>query len=293
MFRSRYPIICATMNQVSDFKLGLAVYNAGCVPSFISDDIDEAIKFVQATGSHDFILTTSRIPNQRELENIMAVRPRFIETYIKYEEEDPILEILGNKEMSLYFEKVRSMGSKIIIKTNRPLKNPSLVCDLILMKGMGAAGSNNKDLTVSELLRLQRMLDPDIPIIASGAITNSKMIDDLLAAGACAVSMGTIFSVTEESSISYAVKLKMIQSSIKDIVTITKNEKNALLLEKSIDDNKDDPLENFTQHLKKGVKGQGGLVYMGHGIEDVSEILSVNELVSRLVSNLILDRICR
>ena len=35
-FNSKYPIICAGMNRVSDVKLALAVKQAGCYPSLVS-----------------------------------------------------------------------------------------------------------------------------------------------------------------------------------------------------------------------------------------------------------------
>jgi hypothetical protein len=267
------------MNQVTDANLSIAVYNAGCTPSLLSDDINEAIKFFETTQSHDFILSTNRTPNERELDYIVSLKPKYIETYIKYNVQDPIEDLLDNKIICSYFDKLRGMGSKILIKTFKPLNNPSRVCDLLVIKGRGAAGTNNKDMDVLDMLDLQLNLDHDISVIASGAITTGQTIDRLLTAGAVGVSLGTLFALTKESSIDPVVKIKLLSSKISDIVNVSEVEKNAIILGELIPN--DDP--NLTRSLTQGTKNNGGLLYLGHGIEDVKEIVTVETLVRQLV----------
>ena len=62
-FPSRWPIMCAVMNQVSDLKLALAVHSAEAMPSLMvagdnrADRINIALsEFVKCTGHANMVL---------------------------------------------------------------------------------------------------------------------------------------------------------------------------------------------------------------------------------------------
>jgi len=103
--------------------------------------------------------------------------------------------------------------------------------------------------------------------------------------GAEAVGIGTLFAISIESPLSLAVKQKLVNTNQNDISLLTDTKQNCVVFSDSTDDNPD---WNSTQELQKGIKGNGseGLIYIGHGIANVNQILPVTDIVSYLCSKL-------
>ena len=91
--------------------------------------------------------------------------------------------------------------------------------------------------------------------------------------------MGTVFAMSKECKISEKSKAEVLAS--KDIVSIgaVGLPQNGIVFEKHEGwDN-----ENNSLALEKGVQGKGGHLMIGHAIHQINEILSVKEIVKKLV----------
>jgi NAD(P)H-dependent flavin oxidoreductase YrpB (nitropropane dioxygenase family) len=162
--------------------------------------------------------------------------------------------------------------------------------DGVFVKGPGVAGiCRDYDSSLVEAVVNFRNKHTKVPIIAVGGIGNKSDVDIVIDSGAMAVGIGTLFAVSKESSISHETKLKMVSSSTDDLVYLP--------IKKPEDPNYDgkqkalffSDYENKTNDIRNrnglmlGIKNQGGHVYAGNGINKINEILSVQEIVSRLI----------
>jgi NAD(P)H-dependent flavin oxidoreductase YrpB (nitropropane dioxygenase family) len=289
IFDSRYPIVCSAMNQVSDLKLALAVHQVGCVPSFLDNDISQARQFISTAESHKFILATRRNPPMQLMREIFDLKPAYIEIPAIRNSNNQARDMMADPAIRMYIRTIKSMGIKLILKNYDVVENASDLCDIVIVKGKGAAGTNNKELGILDLVRKQVSLSNGVPIIASGTICSGTDIDNVLNAGASAVAIGTAFALTEESRVDIDVKKKLISSSVNDISNIQCIEsdtahihKNGIILgEMAPDDN----IMNFTLSLRKGVQGADGIIYIGHSIQHINSIVKVSEYVNELVES--------
>ena len=300
-FPSKYPIICAGMNTVSDLKLALAVAEAGCYPSFVAFNyftivegrfvhnfksmFDELTEFVYKTGSSNFILsvTTALLTdNDNTLEILKNIKPAYIEllddeflTDDKYKE---VVKILRDHNIKILV-KVLSYENGVTEIIN---KDTSLV-DGIIIKNSKAAGRVATEVeNIFESIQLIKKSVPEWIIVSQGGIYDSNGIKDHLFAGADMVSIGTVFAVSEESSISLEAKTKMIQSSYADTVKIGTANQTGLLFSKQRQD-----VENNTIGLRRGIRtGKDGHVFAGAGLDHVDRIQSVSAIVQNLVTGL-------
>jgi NAD(P)H-dependent flavin oxidoreductase YrpB (nitropropane dioxygenase family) len=126
-------------------------------------------------------------------------------------------------------------------------------------------------------------------LIPYGGVGNSSQVLDYLSNGAASVGVGTLFAMSQESPLSIEVKEKMIQKTSNDITKAHSTGQNLISL------NKRDGLEsiadgdwNRTSLLNKGIFGKGdqGLVYVGHAIDQVTEIKTVKQIVDQLVDQI-------
>lgn len=295
---TKYPLMAAAMNQVSDANLAIAVREAGALPSisiFNYADHDNTVdyslleeeltKYTTTTG--DGLVVLSVDPTVIDI--------RLVELLNKYSISH--VELIPNYEyirkpwlrsvLEHNLRKIQALGTKIILKVVAypediqywSVWNNKQV-DMICVKGPLGAGrvsANNTDLV--ELTK-QAVARFDIPVIAVGGVSTREQVNMLLEAGAVAVSMGTLFAASVESCLSPAAKQKLISASHKDLSQLPTVDvsQNALVLTKSYPDD----LVNNSIGLIHGIKtGTNGHIFAGASVDSITEIDSVKNIVKR------------
>ena len=280
MFRTLNPIIVSGMLGVSDLKLAKAAYDADCVPSLITGNyknIKELAYDLEAyskySNNSDIILsiTTGYLRTLDLVRLVDYFKIKYIELLSRGEKRS-ILESLSEKTSIL--QKVVNFPTLEFYEANK-----YIISGLIIKSDIAASriGISNLD----NALRSQRKNYPEWVFIASGGINTYSDIKKYLSAGCSAVSIGTLFALSKESLLSEEVKLKLIKSSYSDVQALSNNrggKQNMITFSevKDID-------SNFTSHLLSGIRNTNeGAVFMGKSIDNVTEILSVRQIVERL-----------
>jgi NAD(P)H-dependent flavin oxidoreductase YrpB (nitropropane dioxygenase family) len=303
IFNSKYPIVCVAMNKISNADLAVAISNAGCVPSISSffyetennsnedifNNLSNALEYYnENTHNSDVILSISgEVLLSKYFKNLYFKNYfSHVELILTLDQYRDINFIELIKEKIIFF---KSHGCKFLLKTVDSLiitlfekKFPKLF-DAYVLKSQDAAGSVVKrSFSLDEEIKKCLTNFPYVQIIASGGVGNSNQIKELLDLGVCAVGIGTLFAISEESCMSVDLKNKLIKSSSDDITYIEKSKQNAIVYSHVTNDD-----SNNTLALKQAVNtGKNGLVFIGKGIDNVCEIKSVESIVKDLVSDL-------
>lgn len=301
-----HPIVCLPMNRLSDINLAIAVAKSGCLPSlvisaytndwgkiFYADRLKQDLaRFLKETGTCNVLLSMTDFFLTHHHEEITNLITTFKVSHVE------IIPYYGNSDIETsysvetyiqYLVKLKQHGVKIVVKCLAiPVEQVSAVLiengviDAIIVKTSKGAGKVSRAYhDVVDLTIKTKLLYPSTNVIVCGGITNSVQIKNALAAGATAVGLGTIFAMSKESKMCIENKVKLVFKKSKDIESMRKSGmlgQNAIVFEKYEDwDN-----ENNSRSLERGIRGEGGHVFMGHGIEQINEILSVSEIVNRL-----------
>jgi nitronate monooxygenase len=289
-FDSRYPIIAAAMNQVSNCDLAVACHNAGIFPSISAltysknyiinyDDLERAIDQYQTRTGTNKILISVAIGD--------LLGKQFYNLVKKYNLEN--LEIIGNdcsypkEEKELYLEYLSTPTLKLFPKVlGRARVNPRLMHGIIL-KGKDGAGRSVQDINEDEELLSIKSQFPSLPIVMSGGIGSNKDIKKYMEMGCIGVAIGTLFAASEESCISKETKLKMIESSSNEIKRLDAGaQQNAIVFSRIEEDD-----FNNTNSLNMGMKDPTkGHIFAGKGIDHIKSILPVKDIVQLLVDGL-------
>lgn len=296
-FNSKYPIICSGMNRVSDLGLALAVNKAGCIPSLVAfnhlilhPETNEPTNdasllrttieaYCLATGGSDFILGVSS-NLLLKWKNAMAVIYKYKPAYVELFDTD------GFRLPEFYdiLKGLQNNGTKILVKTlsAKELMKYNKLCmsvDGLVIKGSKAAGRVSLDeVDLIDDVKTLRAYRSDWVIIAQGGVHDSEGIKELLEAGASAVSMGTLFALSAESSVPPETKQKMLTASYADTVKIGEANQRGLVFSKTEND-----VENNTFGLIKGLAtGSAGHVFIGAALDHINEIKPVSQIVAEL-----------
>lgn len=281
MFNSRYPIVCSPMNEVSDLKLALACINAGIVPSLIAyPDLDiffDDIKTCKEQGNEIFAAI--------DLADLIRddVFKRILESGITHIE---LIEYSRDQLSDANIQKIRLLRSnniKIYIKIL--LHNHIIyfleIIDGIIIKGPEGAGRSVDGIDLISEIREIKLRYNHLEVIASGGIKSKDDIDRLLAAGADAVSIGTMFALTEESSMPLETKQKLLGKKVSDITRTQQGANQRAIVFDAVGE--DD--FNNTSGLVSGLKtGSHGHIFVGNAIEAITKIESVADVVKRLTN---------
>lgn len=283
LFKSKYPIVCSPMNGVSDLNLALACADAGIVPSLIPyPDFKlffENIKTYESTDKELLAaMDVDHVVHDRVYEKILNSKITHIELFYKLDD--------LTKENIDKINKLRDNGKQIILKilTHKAIEPYKDIIDAVTIKGPEGAGRSVEGIDLISEIKIIRSVYPNINIIASGGIKNKSDIDNLLQAGANAVGIGTMFAMSQESSIPRTVKDKLLSSTIADIHRLASGaQQRAVIFGKADLPNADD--FNNTQSLNQGLKtGTNGHVFMGNAIDTITDILTVKEIVDHLTA---------
>ena len=292
IFNTRYPIICAPMFQLSDCNLAVAVYNAGCFPTFTlptfefgfdARNFNEVQKFIDITGSNNFSifseLNVFNLKNRKYYENIFKYKPTFIDLTTG----DSILtnDLLKTDGVQYFLNHCHDNEIKLTLKTSSIVTKNLEVFDAIIIKGSEAAGRYaNKP--IKEMFLEQKYKTPHIPICPAGGIASGEDIDWFLENGAEAICIGSAFALTKESRMNINIKNKILNSSSDDLFKFIDTSRNTFIVG---DLRSNSNGSNRTEDLILGLDNRNGHVYMGKAIDKVNELLSVKEFVQQLVSN--------
>ena len=270
------------MNMVSDVTLALAAHAAGIVPSLVvslrlSDTVVALEKFNNGAGNiTDLILAVS--PGQLSSELIDVILTYNV-THLQ------LLDHIKTVAEELALSGLRKKNIKIILKrlTSRPLGHMASFLDAIDVKGPdGASRIVDDGLLLLDRYHSLTKQYPKLPIIVTGGISKSSEIKQYLDAGAVAVGLGTVFSLSKESSIKHEKKLAMIEKSFKDVVNTGVSKQNAIVFSPTVDTD-----ANNSRGLILGRDTVNeGLIFAGKALDDITSIKSVATIVNELTSGL-------
>jgi NAD(P)H-dependent flavin oxidoreductase YrpB (nitropropane dioxygenase family) len=283
LFKSKYPIVCAPMNGVSDLKLAVACYSAGIVPSFIPYNYKDFKEFFIAFNEYK-IKTNGDVIVALRLNEVIDDRlhNKLTTLGITHIELLEFTESLLTDDAINKIKLIRNSGIKIILKilSHSDIAPYISIIDIITIKGPEAAGRSEDIDLISEIKSI-RLQYPDLKIIASGGIKNNTDIQKYMSAGANAVSIGTLFAMSKESSIPDTVKDKLLQSNSNDIRRLKMGARQRAVV---FNEHGDDDFNN-TVGLYSGLRtGNSGHIFIGNAIDSITEMLSVQEIVDHLVS---------
>jgi NAD(P)H-dependent flavin oxidoreductase YrpB (nitropropane dioxygenase family) len=310
-FNSKYPILCVGMNQISDINLAIAVKKAGAIPCLSAfnyfkneNEIDSYLinqnvkmydtrwgKFVPYLLLKDIMQYKSKfkeldlfISLNTEALMITEIQEMLIEHKVRFIEfvHTKFTTMDDEKYAINFLNKLKDNGTKIFVKT-LSLSNHNLYdFDGLILKGPQGAGTIvDTGLSINELFLKARKLYPNLKLIVSGGVSTNTEIKYYLDNGAVAVGIGTLFAVSSESSMSLETKIKMINLTSDNIQNLKK-----MFTQNLIQFSK---LENVltSDALKKGLDNPNeGLVFIGHGINQITKILTVHEIIQALVKDL-------
>lgn len=291
LFGSRYPIIAAPMNKVSDLNLAIACHEAGILPSlslytyFVIDRLrldlfDAALKEFRArTGSNKILVSvlTSDMFNK----NIQTI---LLDNRVE------LLEIIDDKtivngEVWEFFKSemayLQGQGIKIFLKALTS-RNADLSIDGVVLKSNAGAGRGIDHLDIDEELKKVQQKYLGLPVVMSGGISTSADVKKYLDLGCIAVAVGTLLAAAEESPVSKESKQTMIESTYADVVRFGKANQNALIFKPMADDD-----HNNTGSLVQGIKDpSAGILFAGKALNNVTAIRPVKDIINDLVKDL-------
>ena len=305
---TQHPIVCLPMNRVSNIELAIAVAKAGCLPSIIMVSYSaengkifreeefqkDIISFVGAVGKSNIMISMTDIFLMFHYKRIIKYVEIFGISHIE------ILPFYGTREQCLenlktyvqFLINIKKLGCKIIVKCltipAEPVSASLLdegIADALIVKCTKGAGKVHNVLSsdIKKATSYAKNIYPEANIIASGGVSTYADIESCLTFGAKVVGIGTMFAMSKESKICEANKKKIIAMKANDIERLQYKDSvgsNAVVFDDFI--GKDD--SNKSLSLEQGVNGEGGHLYMGHGIEHIDEILSVHDIVKKLTT---------
>lgn len=300
---SKHPIVCLPMNGLSDINLAIAVSRSGCLPSlvmtaytqnhgkiFYSEKLKrDLVRFVSEAQSCGIMLSMTDAFLLQHNEAILDIASKFKITHVE------VIPYYGNdsNDYSLedyikYVIALKKLNVKIIVKClSVPVEHISKslidygVIDCIIVKSSKGAGKVSSIYpNLNSLISKAKSLYPNVHIIGCGGISTAEDMKNALVAGASAIGLGTVFAMSKESKLCIENKIKLLSKNTEDLQKIKSPglSQNGIVFQKHEDwDN-----ENNSVSLEKGISGTGGHVFVGHGIDQITQILSVAEIVDRL-----------
>lgn len=287
-FNSKHPIVAMPMNGVSTVDLAIAVNQAGAVPSLSIfnyydtglvnlKQLDSNLKrFVDATSSVEIILSMhwEHFMSPTIIELLVANNIKLVELFIR-----PLDHPLW-LNLSKHIDNMKKVYEiNVMFKTSGRI--PTSQFDSIVLKGPQAAG-RSFDSLVSLEERYDTMKEQvGSRIIPSGGIGSPEQVKYFMDREALAVGIGTMLAASEESCVSKETKQKIIESTSRDIKLIGPLKCRGLLFSRL--DNDD---ENNSKSLYAGIKGiTSGCIYVGNGIDYITEIMPVKDIIEWLVKD--------
>ncbi len=219
VLKIQYPIIMAPMFLVSNAKMLIAAGNngiTGCVPALnyrTDDDFRKAITEIRANTKGpigvNLIVNKSNPKMPDQLKTCVELNVDYIITSLGSPVE--VIKQCKSKGIKVFCDvvdlkyalKVQELGADAIIAVNK--------------EAGGHAGPTPRHILIPELVKNCR-----IPVISAGGVGNYEELQEVLALGACGVSVGSVFIASEESGVTDEYKQACVDYGAKDIVMSTK-----------------------------------------------------------------------
>jgi len=310
----------AAMNRGSDLKLALACHDAGIFPSlYVTNmlvDLDTATahedtdyfdqidltlqEFKQSTGACDVVLAIDPefFVNPKFLNIVRKHRVSHLEVFPARTPDNGYFWRDVKKKFGNSFDAAMASTIKMLSGTTQVLQRRTTVrqCPYnfgYTLKGSDGGGFSSSEYSTLEMFELQRALTPDAVIIPNGGVGTPQQVAYYINNGAAAVAVGTLLAASLESSLSLEAKQKFVSAKQQDLTKMPDTKQNTLVLgnkdyvfsEQSKADAQD---WNRVVSLEAGLRTDGlhGHLYAGSGIDYVTEIKPVKQIVEYLVSEL-------
>jgi NAD(P)H-dependent flavin oxidoreductase YrpB (nitropropane dioxygenase family) len=301
IFKSSLPILEACMNKGSTIELAIAVHNAGGYPCLCSWTYNGKSELMQRDLDR-FVATTGS--NRIHLSFELHEYPHTAVQEIVKSHSIPTIEIIyGNKntfrptdteqeltaELLQLLEPIKALGTRVFKRIYDNVDQTMM--DLHLLDGFCIKGAESAGFTshtpVKEVFLRQRELTPTAMLIPYGGVGTAEQVKEYIDLGAEIVAVGTLLALSTESTISTETKLTAIQKQSKDLVQFkhmvgnVERKQSALQFEPY--NGPDDA--NGTMGLLRGMRGKkDGHIYLGHGIDHVTELKTCQEIIQELSS---------
>ncbi len=218
----RMPIIMAPMFLVSNVAMIKAAMRHGIMGAFPSLNFRNDGELEQVLETLETFYQSPENKGGNYGVNLIVQRSNpLFEKHLKICLEHKVrffITSLGSPQRVI--EEAHRYGGKVycdVTNLEHAKKCYELNCDGFIAVGQGAGGHAGPN-PLHVLVPALREAFPDKPVIAAGGIANGEGILASIALGASAVSIGTRFIASEESSVSQAYKDAIIESDMDDIV---------------------------------------------------------------------------
>lgn len=287
-FTSKYPIICAPMNQVSDLNLALAVSKAGAIPSLISycyadkyEFFNEVELFLKETDNSDIIVAIDDkdIIHPHTIKKIKELNIKYLMRYPNENKKftEGQLHSIYNNATSI----LKNISCDVI---ELYIKSGGEVLDNNFYFLKGSDGAGRGLVNTEQLFSEYKNKYPNGSFIPVGGIGSPKDVKKYIDAGATAIAVGTLFAASAESKLSLESKQRIVRATSKDLKRFSVGQDQQAIFFEKFNQTDDD---NHTESLKEGIAtGTSGHLFAGKGIDHVDSIKPVVEIVKYLVSTL-------
>ena len=294
LLKIKFPIIQAGMVWVSGWKLASAVSNCGGLGiigagSMKPELLKEHIRKCKAGTANPFGV------------NVPLLRG----------DADELIKTIIDENVKIVFSSAGHPGKFIkVLKENNitvvhvvpslkhGLKAQEVGCDAVVGEGVEAGGHNGAD-EITTLCLIPRLVDSlNIPVIAAGGIADGRGIFAALTLGAEGVQIGTRFAATVESSAHENYKKKICTAKENDTALVLKKIGMARMIKNEFSKNANEAefsgadIEQLKNILGQKRERHGifegdenqGMMEAGQGVGLINEVLSVNDLFKKLIS---------
>lgn len=311
IFKSQYPILEACMNRGSTLPLALAVHMAGGYPSLCSWTYGKDLSKMQA-DLNKFVAITKSNKIQLSFDITPWSDPTVCHKIVK-SHNVPTIEIIysgtilsesktvhiTDEQIIAFIKPLHDMGVKIFKRIYEPHTQESMdkhFIDGFCIKGEESAGLNSLGSVKDNFIK-QKELTPSAYLIPYGGVGTAQQVKEYIDLGCEMVGVGTLLALSKESSIKQQTKLAAVVAKKEDMVHFERKyitEDSKILVRRQTALQFGPRLEsddhNGTQGLIAGVWEKDtdkGHVYLGHAVDNVTEILTCKKIIQNLVADLI------
>lgn len=309
MFKSRiteklgieYPIIGGTMMWISDAEFVAAISEAGGLGVLASaiyhsrEEFSDAIDRIRELTDKPFAVNINLFPAMRPIDN-----DDYVDVLV--DKQVKIVETSGHSAPEALCQRFKDAGMTWIHKcvgVRYALKVQSMGADIVTVVGYENGGATGK-LDIGTLVLIPTVVDAvDLPVIGGGGISNGRGIAAAFALGAEAVIIGTRLLTSRECPIHDDLKEALVCASELDTMLILRSLNATHRVWNNAAANHCVELEdacagfeeiypvvsgdNAKKMFDQGELG-AGIVACGQGIGMVKDILSVKELLGRMMA---------
>ena len=269
------------MNKVYSYEFACACLDAGITYGFFWSIVpeDDIVKLVDKYGGDKLFLTFALRYNKlgENLHHIKRICNLGVKNF-EFTKGNDINNVEDTELLKKTIPFFISHGCEIYIKRHVELTEH---VDGLVIKGKEAAARGTQNDLLTEFSSVKKTY-PKKKIIASGGIYTGKQVKQYLDLGAHAVSIGTLFAASTESPISDTAKQAILSANKKNLKRFSNAQQGLVFTRLDADD------ENHTQGLTLGIEtGTQGHLFLGHAVDQITEIKPVADIVAELSSHLV------